>query len=77
MAEKKSVNAAAEEAAPAVFQPSGLRSLGAGVWVYRHEGGMPAVAPDVFWAGAKRIYGMADGDCVIFVAGRQAILAVV
>ena len=66
----------AETPTPA-FAATGLRPLGAGVWLYRHEGGRPAAPPEAFWAEAKRDFGMKDGDCVIFIAGRQAILAVV
>ena len=50
--------------------------MGSGVWVYRHDGELPE-SLESFWELARRNFGMKDGDCVIFVAGKEAILIVV
>ena len=58
------------------FIPAQLHSLGGGVWVYRHPD-KAEEPPDEFWREAKSDFGMKDGDCVIFLAGKQAALIVV
>jgi hypothetical protein len=70
------VSAATKQTAPG-FSPARLSALGAGVWVYRHEGGKPEVSPDLFWERGKAFFGMKDGDCVIFIADREAGFVVV
>jgi len=69
-----------EQQAPesaAVFRPAGLRSLGAGMWVYRHEGERPEGELADFFNEARQNFGMRDNDCVTFIAGKKAELVVV